>query len=107
MNSTKNGTSLVCQDRNCGYRKSISKLTNARCPNCHKKLSLTGEGEGKKFVCSCGYKEKLSTFNERKKESGGKVTKRDVNAYMRKQAKEAGEATNMGLMEALQKLNLK
>lgn len=106
MNTTKNGSSLVCQDRNCGYRKNVSKVTNARCPQCHKKLQLTGEGENKKFVCSCGYREKLSTFNERKKESGGKVSKKDVANYMRKQAKTANEPVNQGLMEALKKLNL-
>lgn len=106
LNTTKNGSVLVCQDRNCGYRKNIAKVTNARCPKCHKKLELTGEGENKKFVCSCGYREKLSTFNERKKESGGKVSKRDVAAYMRRQAKAANEPVNQGLMEALKNLNL-
>lgn len=36
----KNGKMLVCQDRECGYRKTLSRLTNARCPQCHKKLEL-------------------------------------------------------------------
>ena len=81
-------------------------MTNARCPQCHKKLELTGEGENKKFICSCGYREKLSTFNERKKESGGKVSKRDVAAYMKKQAKEALEPVNQGMMEALKNIKL-
>ena len=31
----KNNKMLVCQDRNCGHRETISRLTNARCPNCH------------------------------------------------------------------------
>ena len=74
----------MCQDRNCGYRRNLSKTTNARCPQCHKRMSLVGEGEGRRFVCTCGYREKLSSFNERKKEAGGKVSKRDVAAYMRK-----------------------
>lgn len=104
MNTTKNGTVLACQDRACGYRKSVSKVTNARCPQCHKKLSLTGEGESKKFVCTCGYREKLTTFNERKKENGGKVSKKDVAVYMKKQAKEAKEPVNQGLMETLKNL---
>ena len=106
LNKTKNGSFLACQDRNCGYRKNIAKVTNARCPQCHKKLELTGEGENKKFICSCGYREKLSTFNERKKESGGKVSKRDVAAYMKKQAKEALEPVNQGMMEALKNIKL-
>ena len=29
----KKGKMLVCQDRECGHRKGISKVTNARCPN--------------------------------------------------------------------------
>ena len=49
---------LVCQDRTCGYKKTISRITNARCPVCHKKMEMVGEGEGQKFVCVCGYKEK-------------------------------------------------
>lgn len=42
----KNGTMNVCQDRECGYRENISRLTNARCPECKKKLELRGQGEG-------------------------------------------------------------
>lgn len=43
----KKGKMLVCQDRDCGYRKSISVITNARCPECHKKLEMRGEGDKK------------------------------------------------------------
>ena len=52
----KRGKMLVCQDRECGYRKSISVVTNARCPECHKKLEMRGEGEKKAFFCVCGYR---------------------------------------------------
>lgn len=65
---TKKGRMYVCQDRECGYRINISQTTNARCPNCRKRLELRGEGQGQIFACICGYREKLSTFNERKKE---------------------------------------
>lgn len=84
----KHGKMLICQDRECGYRKAVTKITNARCPNCHKKLELRGEGEGKIFVCSCGYKEKLSAFNERKKNDISKVTKRDVAKYLKDQKRQ-------------------
>ncbi|UOK60024.1 DNA topoisomerase [Bacillus sp. OVS6] len=63
----KKGKMFVCQDRECGYRKGVSRTTNARCPVCHKKLELRGEGEGQIFVCGCGHREKLSAFTERKK----------------------------------------
>lgn len=82
----KKGKMLVCQDRECGYRKSISVITNARCPECHKKLEMRGEGDKKTFFCVCGYREKLSDFEKRKESFG--AGKRDVAGYMQKQAKE-------------------
>ena len=81
----KKGKMLVCQDRECGYRKSISVITNARCPECHKKLEMRGEGEKKAFFCVCGYREKLSDFEKRKESAG--AGKRDVAKYMQNQAK--------------------
>ncbi|MBM7605224.1 DNA topoisomerase-3 [Metabacillus crassostreae] len=101
----KKGKMLVCQDRECGYKKGVSKVTNARCPNCHKKLELRGEGEGQMFACRCGHREKMSTFQERrKKNQNSKVSKRDVAQYMKKQD---DEFTNNALADALAKLNLK
>ncbi|MCM3740442.1 DNA topoisomerase III [Oceanobacillus luteolus] len=84
--NNKHGRMLVCQDRSCGHKKNILKRTNARCPNCHKRLELRGEGEGQIFVCSCGHREKLSTFNKRKqKEKKHNVSKRDVHKYLKNQ----------------------
>ncbi|WP_102027110.1 DNA topoisomerase III [Salirhabdus sp. Marseille-P4669] len=103
--NNKKGKMLVCQDRSCGHRKNVAKKTNARCPNCHKRLELRGEGEGQIFTCSCGHREKLSTFEARKKkEKQGKVSKRDVQKYMKKQNE---EFTNPALAEALAKLKNK
>ena len=102
----KKGKMLVCQDRECGHRKNVSRVTNARCPQCHKKLELRGEGEGQIFACKCGYREKLSAFEaRRKKESGGKVDKRTVQKYLKNQQKEE-EPLNNALAEALKKLKL-
>lgn len=81
----KKGKMLVCQDRECGYRKSISVITNARCPECHKKLEMRGEGDKKAFFCICGYREKLTDFEKRKESAG--AGKRDVAKYMQQQAK--------------------
>lgn len=102
----KNGKMLVCQDRECGYRKHLSRTTNARCPQCHKKLELVGEGENKRFVCACGYREKLSAFEKRKQEGGGGVSKKDVARYLNQQKKEAKEPLNRGFADALAKLKL-
>ena len=102
----KHGKMLVCQDRECGYRETISRRTNARCPVCHKKMELVGKGDAQRFVCSCGHKEKLSSFQERKKKEGKGANKRDVAAYMRKQAKEAKEPINNAFAEAFKNLGL-
>lgn len=101
----KKGKMLVCQDRECGHRKRVSTLTNARCPVCHKKLELRGEGEGQIFVCKCGHREKLSAFQKRKKNSNTKAAnKRDVSQYLKKQNKD--EPINTALADALAKLKL-
>lgn len=98
----KKGKMFVCQDRECGYRKGVSRATNARCPVCHKKLELRGEGEGQIFVCGCGHREKLSAFTERKKKSqNSKVSKKEVSNYMKKQN---DELSNPALADALSKL---
>ncbi len=102
----KNSEMLVCQDRECGHRETVSRTSNARCPNCHKKMELRGKGEGQIFVCRCGYKEKLSSFQERRKKEGAGVSKRDVAKYMNKQNKEANEPINSAFADAFAKLNL-
>lgn len=97
----KRGKMHVCQDRECGYKRSISRQTNARCPQCKKRLELRGEGDGQIFVCSCGHREKLSAFEKRRKASGGKkATKRDVQKYLKKQ----DEPENTAMADALKKL---
>ena len=102
----KHGKMLVCQDRECGHRETLSRHTNARCPVCHKKMDLVGKGDGQRFVCVCGHKEKLSAFEDRKKKEGKGANKRDVNHYLKKQAKEANEPINNAFAEAFSKLNL-
>ena len=101
----KRGKMLVCQDRECGTRKTISQITNSRCPNCHKKLELRGEGENRMFACVCGHREKLSTYNKRKQEQKKQGSKRDVQKYLREQEKNA-EPMNSALADALANLKL-
>lgn len=102
----KHGKLLVCQDRECGHKETISRHTNARCPICHKKMDLVGKGDGQRFVCVCGHKEKLSAFEDRKKKAGKGASKKDVNNYLRKQAKEANEPINNAFAEAFSKIQL-
>ncbi len=102
----KNAKMLVCQDRNCGYRETVSRTSNARCPVCHKKMEMAGSGDTATFFCSCGYKERLEKFKERRQKEGAGVTKRDVAAYMKKQQKEAAEPVNNAMAAALAGLKL-
>ena len=102
----KNSKMLVCQDRSCGYRESIARKTNARCPKCHKKMEMYGKGDAQTFVCTCGYKEKLSAFQNRRKKEGAGVSKRDIQQYMKRQQKEATEPINNAFAAAFAKLNL-
>ena len=99
----KKGKMLVCEDRECNTRKTVSQITNSRCPNCHKKLELKGEGEGRIFTCKCGYREKLSAFNKRKKEEKNKASKKDINKYLKNQNKNQ-ESFNNPFAEVLLKL---
>lgn len=101
----KRGKMHVCQDRECGHKKTISQTTNARCPNCKKKLELRGQGEGQIFVCKCGHREKLSTFTERKnRDKHKKVSKGEVSQYLKQQNQGKEEPFNNPFAEALAKL---
>lgn len=97
----KNSQMLVCQDRACGHRETVSRTSNARCPVCHKKMELRGKGEGQIFVCSCGHKEKLSAFKDRRKKEGAGVSKKDVARYLNQQKKEETEPLNNAFAAAL------
>lgn len=101
----KNSKMLVCQDRECGHRETISRLTNARCPNCHRKMEMYVKGKEDTFICStCGYKEKLSSFQQRRAKEGAGVSKKEVQRYLNKQKKEAQEPVNNAFADALAKL---
>ena len=102
----KNSKMLVCQDRECGYRETISRTTNARCPKCHKRMEMYVKGKEETFVCQCGYKEKLSAFQARRQKEGAGVGKRDVQNYLRRQQKEANEPVNNAFAQALSGIKL-
>jgi len=102
----KNSKMLVCQDRECGYRETISRTTNARCPKCHKRMEMYVKGKEETFVCQCGYKEKLSAFQARRQKEGAGVGKRDVQNYLRRQQKEANESVNNAFAQALSGIKL-
>ena len=68
----KNCKMLVCQDRECGYRETVSRVTNARCPKCHKRMEMVMKGKEETFVCACGYKEKTVRFSDPQRKGRGR-----------------------------------
>ena len=113
MASCNNGLGSILEknfplkkDRECGYKETLSRTTNARCPKCHKRMEMYVKGKEETFICACGYKEKLSAFQARRAKEGAGVNKRDVQKYMRQQQKEAKEPVNNAFAQALAGLKL-
>ena len=84
----KKGKMLVCADRECGYKQNLSYVSNARCPQCHKKLNVVGEGEKRIYTCPCGFREKFDRFNKQLAENRNNMGKRELQEYMKQQEKE-------------------
>ena len=80
----KRGMMLVCQDRECGYRQSVSLISNIRCPQCHKKTEIIGEGENKRINCVCGWREKYDRYMDKNRENMNRMDKREVEKYLHK-----------------------
>lgn len=93
----------VCQDRDCGYRESLTILTNARCPECKKKLEIIKSGEKKRYVCNhCGYRESYERFNEARQKAKG-TSKKDAQKYIKAMQKNE-TISNNPFLEALKGL---
>ncbi|EFI41355.1 DNA topoisomerase III [Peptoniphilus sp. oral taxon 386] len=76
---------LICQDTNCGNRKTLSIITNVRCPNCHKKLKLLMDN--KNYICeTCGYRESKDNMDKKFAENKNKMKKSEVKRYLSKQS---------------------
>jgi len=90
----KKGEMLVCQDRECNERISVSLSIRSKCPKCHKFLKIVGQGEGRKVVCICGHREKYDTFEKRMKEQKNSMSKRDVENFMQSQNKKNDKKEN-------------
>lgn len=84
----KKGKLLACSNPACKYKQNVSFISNARCPNCHKKLSVVGEKEKRLYTCMCGFREKFDRFNEELKKRSNKGGKEELRAYMKKQEEE-------------------
>jgi len=88
----KKGEMLVCQDRECNARVNVSLSIRSKCPHCFKFMKIVGEGDKRKVVCPCGYRESYAAFEKRKMEERGAMSKREVQAFLDK--KDKNEAKN-------------
>lgn len=86
--TNKFGKSLACIDKECGYKKTIYKISNLRCPTCHHQLKQVGDKESGFFQCDCGFKEKCESFFNHLKDSKQGMNKKDLRKYIEKQDKE-------------------
>ena len=100
----KHGKQYVCKNRECGYRQTISRPSNARCPQCHKKLEVRGSDGRKMYACKCGFREGFESFNKKLAENSSKLSKREVSNYLNKQEKKEQGPFNSALADALAKL---
>ncbi|TDM12899.1 DNA topoisomerase III [Macrococcus lamae] len=99
---TRNGKMLVCQDPTCKTKKNVQRQTNARCPNCKKKLMLHGTGKKAMYSCSCGFRETQEAMDKRfKSTKTGKVSKNEMKKYMKQD-----EPVNNPFADALKGLKL-
>ncbi|WP_026677990.1 DNA topoisomerase III [Fictibacillus gelatini] len=92
--NSKDGKVLVCSDRECGFRKRKDpKLSNRRCPQCHKRMEMHKGKSGLYFQCRpCNVVEKAQ---DKKKT----VSKREERQLLKKYAKE--EPVGNSLADAL------
>ncbi|GGG14909.1 DNA topoisomerase III [Paenibacillus abyssi] len=101
---SKRGKSLVCSDRECGYRRAAEPvLSNKRCPQCRKKMEIHDGKSGKYAQCRpCNFVEKLD--GER---SGGKAMKQQQQRLVQQFSDNVTLSSSLGdaLKAALQKGN--
>lgn len=100
----KKGTKMLkCSSPTCRNRKVISRLTNLRCDNCHKKMTLFGSGENSTYRCVCGNSLKQKEVDKRiKNNKRDKASRVDMKKYMKQENLE-----NNALRDKLLGLKLK
>ena len=100
----KKGTKMLkCSSPTCRNRKVISRLTNLRCDNCHKKMTLFESGENSTYRCVCGNSLKQKEVDKRiKNNKKDKASRVDMKKYMKQESLE-----NNALRDKLLGLKLK
>ena len=80
--NTRDGKIYVCSNENCHYkRRKEPKISNHRCPQCHKKMEIHDGKNGSYFRCKfCNISEKIPNKQEKKK----KLTKHEEKQLLKK-----------------------
>lgn len=80
--NTRDGKIYVCSNSECSYRRRKEpKLSNHRCPQCHKKMEIIEGKNGSFFKCKfCSITEKIPDKKERNK----KVSKQEERRLLKK-----------------------
>ncbi|MGC6768366.1 DNA topoisomerase III [Enterococcus sp. LJL128] len=90
--NTRDGKIYVCSNQECSYRRRKDpKVSNHRCPQCHKKMVIIDGKNGSYFKCNtCSISEKIPDKKQRNK----KITKHEERQLMKKysQKEEPGES---------------
>lgn len=99
----KRGKSLVCSDRECGYRRAAEPmLSNKRCPQCRKKMEIHDGKAGKYAQCRpCNVIETLGD------KPGGKVNRKQNQKLIEQFSDNTSLSNSMAdkLKEAMAKLS--
>jgi len=102
---SKRGKTLVCSDRDCGYRRAAEPmLSNKRCPQCRKKMEIHTGVAGKYAQCRpCNFIEKLD--GERAGGRGGRAGRKQQEQLVRQFSDNTTIGSSLGdaLKEAMQK----
>lgn len=80
--NTRDGKIYICINTECSYhRRKDPKVSNRRCPQCHRKMEIHEGKKGAYFKCKyCSITEKLPDKKERKK----KLTKHEERQLLKK-----------------------
>ncbi|MFP3775368.1 DNA topoisomerase III [Enterococcus mundtii] len=101
--NTKDGKIYVCTNQDCSYRRRKDpKVSNHRCPQCHRKMEIIEGKNGAYFRCKFdGTTEKMLEKKEQKK----KMTKHEERRLMKKysQAEEPEESPLAAALKAAMK----
>ncbi|MFC4619455.1 DNA topoisomerase III [Camelliibacillus cellulosilyticus] len=92
----KDGRMLVCANRECGYRRRKDpKLSNRRCPQCHKKMEMHEGKAGLYFQCKqCNIVEKADKGKKT-------ISKREERQLLKKYRASSKETFSNPLADAL------